>query len=341
MRDVRSYTPMKKIVLALLLALSVALLVTACDSGKKEEEGANGKPVAGSTSSAPKAETAVQAQAVEEATPPPSPEELDRADRLVAFSNAASMALATGRYAQADVLAAYTKYYLAEWQLAKRPELNADQDAALARRLTPPVSLFTPEQTQKMAGCVQSMNKAIVDMRADYRLLEKYVVDESIQDNGVKGKALAAEILKEHAAFIVARDAYMAIVEGEAAPAEDILLRNHPLKRQIQAAERIFAVFGKTATLLTPSKPDRDALKAQRDELAAAIAEGGRPPFMAAPELERQYRAFLKQAGGYAQLFDQGLEEEFYVPVRFEMNKAALASRAAYNDFVKVANQMR
>jgi hypothetical protein len=203
MRDVRSYTPMKKIVLALLLALSVALLVTACDSGKKEEEGANGKPVAGSTSSAPKAETAVQAQAVEEATPPPSPEELDRADRLVAFSNAASMALATGRYAQADVLAAYTKYYLAEWQLAKRPELNTDQDAALARRLTPPVSLFTPEQTQKMAACVQSMNKAIVDMRADYRLLEKYVSDESIQDNGVKGKALAAEILKEHAAFML------------------------------------------------------------------------------------------------------------------------------------------
>ena len=65
MRDVRSYTPMKKIVLALLLAL----LVTACDSGKKEE-GANGKPVAESTSSAPNAETAVQAQAVEEATQP-------------------------------------------------------------------------------------------------------------------------------------------------------------------------------------------------------------------------------------------------------------------------------
>ena len=159
MRDVRSYTPMKKIVLALLLALSVALLVTACDSGKKEE-GANGKPVAESSSSAPKAETAVQAQAVEEATPPPSPEELDRADRLVAFSNAASMALATGRFAQADVLAAYTKYYLAEWQLAKRPELNADQDAALARRLTPPVSLFTPEQAKKMTACVQDMLQA-------------------------------------------------------------------------------------------------------------------------------------------------------------------------------------
>ena len=64
---------MKKIVLALLLTLSVALLVTACDSGKKEE-GANGKPAAESSSNAPKAETAAPAQAVEEATPPPSPE---------------------------------------------------------------------------------------------------------------------------------------------------------------------------------------------------------------------------------------------------------------------------
>ena len=331
---------MKKLVLALLLALSVALFVTACDSGKKEE-GANGRPVAESTPSTPKAEPAPPAEPVEETTPPPSPEELDRADRLVAFSNAASMALATGRYAQADVLAAYVKYYLAEWQLAKRPELNAEQDAAVARRLTPPVGLFTPEQTKKMAAGVQDMNKAIASMRADYRLLEKYVEDDSIQDNGVKGKALSAGILKEHAAFIAARDAYMEVVEGEAAPAEDLLLLNHPLKRQIQAAERIFAVFGKTASLLTPNKPDREALKAQRDELAAALKEGGRPPFMAAPELERQYRGFLKQAGSYAELFDQGLGEEFYGPLRFEMNKAALASRAAYNEFVKVANQMR
>ena len=133
----------------------------------------------------------------------------------------------------------------------------------------------------------------------------------------------------------------MQVVEGEAAPAEDMLLSNHPLKRQIQAAEHIFSVFGKVASLLAPEKSDREALQAQRQKLAAALADGGRPPFMAAPELERRYRNFLKQAEGYAELFDQGLDEEFYAPLRFELNKAALASRAAYNDFVRDANQMR
>ena len=73
----------------------------------------------------------------------------------------------------------------------------------------------------------------------------------------------------------------------------------------------------------------------------SALTEGGRPPFMAAPDLERQYRGFLKQASKYAEIFDKGLEEEFYVPTRFDMNNAALASRAAYNDFVKAANQLR
>ena len=350
MRDVRTCTPMKNILRTLVLVLGLVLLLSACESGKKEADKAE-KPkvesaaVASSAgapgSPASKAESSAAVEETQEAGPPPSPADLDRADRLVAFSNSASTALAKGRYAQADVLMAYTKYYLAEWQLAKRPAINSDEDEILARRLVPPADLFTPEQTKKMAASVQDMNKAIASMRADYRTLEKYVEDASVQDDGVKGKYLAAGIGKAHAAFVVARDAFMQVVEAEAAPAEDMLLRNHPLKRQIQAAEHIFAVFGKAASLLAPEKPDREALKAQRQALAAALADGGRPPFMAAPDLERRYRGFLKQAENYAELFDKGLEEEFYAPLRFELNKAALASRAAYNDFVRDANQIR
>ena len=331
---------MKKILQILVLVLGLALLLSGCESGKKEAEQAD-KPKVESAAAASKAEAPAVEQSSEQTSPAPSPADLDRADRLVAFSNAASMALAAGRYAQADVLMAYTKYYLAEWQLAKRPAINPDEDEILARRLVPPVGLFTPEQTKKMAASVQEMNKAIASMRADYRALEKYVEDALLQDDGAKGKSLSSGIARAHAAFVVARDAYMQIVEAEAAPAEDILLSNHPLKRQIQAAEHIFAVFGKVASLLAPDRPDREALQAQRQELAAALADGGRPPFMAAPDLERRYRGFLKQAESYAELFDQGLNEEFYAPLRFEMNKTAVASRTAYNDFVRDANKMR
>lgn len=346
MRDVRTCMPMKNILHILILVLGLTLLLSACESGKKEADKADKPKVesaaAAPNAAAPKADNPVSEQtAQQQASPVPSPAELDRADRLVAFSNAASMALAAGRYAQADVLIAYTKYYLAEWQLAKRPAINQDEDEILARRLVPPVGLFTPEQTKIMAVSVQEMNKAIASMRADYKSLEKYVEDATLQDNGAKGKSLGASIARAHAAFIVARDAYMQIVEAEAAPAEDVLLSNHPLKRQIQAAEQIFVVFGKAASLLTPGKPDREALQALRQELAVALADGDRPPFMASPDLERRYRGFLKQAQSYAELFDQGLAEEFYAPLRFEMNKAAVACRAAYNDFVRDANKMR
>ena len=338
---------MKKILCTLVLVLGLALLLTACESGKKEAEKAEKPTVetapaaSAPNTTAQKAESPTAGQEPQDAGPPPSQADLDRADRLVAFSNAASTALATGRYAQADVLVAYAKYYLAEWQLAKRPAVNPDEDELLARRLVPPAALFTPEQAKTMAASVQEMNKAIASMRADYRSLEKYVEDALVQDDGVKGKYLATGIIRAHAAFVAARDAFMQVVEAEAAPAEDLLLRNHPLKRQIQAAERVFAVFGKAASLLAPEKPNRDALLAQRQELAAALADGGRPPFMAAPDLERRYRGFIKQAEVYAELFDKGLEEEFYAPLRFELNKAAVASRTAYNDFVRDANQMR
>ena len=151
MRDVRTCMPMKNILHVLVLVLGVAMLLTACESGKKEtdkdgkaEKSGVESAATASNATAPKPEAPAVEQSAQSASPAPSPAELEKADRLVAFSNAASMALAAGRYAQADVLMAYTKYYLAEWQLAKRPAISPDEDEILARRLAPPAGLFTP-----------------------------------------------------------------------------------------------------------------------------------------------------------------------------------------------------
>ena len=121
--------------------------------------------------------------------------------------------------------------------------------------------------------------------------------------------------------------------------AEDVLLRDHPLQRQIVAAEKIFSLFRKAAGLLGPEKPDKEALEQLRQELESAIALAGRPPFPASPELERIYRAFLKEAALFPQGLARGLAEGFYSPLRHDLNSIAGRSREAYNAFARAVNQ--
>ncbi|MBO6171610.1 MAG: hypothetical protein J6N67_05565 [Desulfovibrio sp.] len=328
------------------------LLLAACDSGPDrepapEESGAAASESAPARPASPEVTPRSPAAALppsasdagEAAAAPPSPEELARADSLVAFANAASMALASGKYAQTDVLAAYTEYYLAEWQLARRPKIDAEADAALSRRLVPPKGLFTPDQEKELAAYAKNMNKAIADMRADYRALEDYVEDASIQDDGARGKQLGERILRAHAVYTAARDGWLRIVEGLSDPAEEFLLQGHPLRRQILAANRIFAVHRTMAQLLTLPRPDREALAALGRDMEADIAEAGRPPFMAPPAVERPFRQFLKDAAAYRQGIARGAAEGFHNAVREELNRAVLACRSAYNEFVRVANE--
>lgn len=183
------------------------------------------------------------------------------------------------------------------------------------------------------------MDKSLDAMLADYKALEKYVRDDSIRDDGAQGKKLAASLGAAHATFMAARDSYLEVVEARAAQAEDVLLRDHPLQRQIVAAEKIFSLFRKAAGLLGPEKPDKEALEQLRQELESAIALAGRPPFPASPELERVYRAFLKEAALFPQGLARGLSEGFYSPLRRDLNSIVGRSREAYNAFARAANQ--
>ena len=290
------------------------------------------------TSQLPSAQ--VPARKIEaDAAPPPNPEALARADKLVAFANTAYLALASGKYAQTDVLAAYTEYYLAEWQLAKHPRVDNEADALLTRRLKPPAGLFSVEQEKQLAAFVKAMDKAIADMRSAYRSLEAYVMDASIRDDGVRGRQLGERILGAHAAYIAARDGWMHIVEAATGPAEELLLRDHPLRRQIQAASRIFAVHRRVTQVLALPQPDMEELARLQGELEAGIQEGGKPPFRAKPRVERTYRHFLKEASSYKEAIARGIAEGFHSNVREEMNRAALSCRTSYNEFVRVANE--
>lgn len=267
--------------------------------------------------------------------------DLARADRMVAFANDASLALASGKYAQTDVLAAYTKFYLAEWQLARCPAVDARADAALTQRLIPPAGLFSPDESQKLAIQAQRMDKAIADMRDGYHALEAYVKDTSLRDNGVRGRQLGGRILQAHAAYREARNSWLHMVEAESGQAEELLLRGHPLYRQIRAAGRIFAVHDKLQQLLALPQPEGSAFAELGRELDALIQEADRPPFKAAPAVERWYRQFLKAAHAYRQGMAQGMAEGFHNDVREALNRAVLDGRTAYNAFVRSANDGR
>ena len=320
------------------LACLGVLCLAACDSGSKEEAPAtSAKTEQAQPAPAAEASPAEDAgNAPREQGPPPTKTQLDEADAVVAFYNAAASTLAKPYFTQADVMMGNIRYYLHEWMLAPRPD--GGDGKPLSAGLAAPHEMFSNVESLEMEQLVNEMVQSINSMRADYRSLDRYVKDQSIRDDGVKGKALTDSIEKSYERFSAARSHYMSIVESRAAAVEEVLLYGHPLKRQILDARRVFGLFSRTVGLLTAQKPDREALEQVMTSLDASLANAGRPPFPASPDVEHAYREFLKQAAGFKDALAKGLGEGFYNPVREELNNAAMGSRQAYNVFVREAN---
>lgn len=351
-------------------ACGLVVAAALCACGADEETPGQDGPAretaapAGNAADASEARQApkVVADAVPAAPEPVlTPEERARAERALDFHNTALSALEEGYYALPDALYANARFYLKTWQLPRRPRTSGGREAARAR-LTPGAGLFSDEEAGRLTAALDGMDKALDSLLGRYRSLERYVADPDIRDDGAKGTALARKLGEDHAVFMAARRSWLEIVEARAAAAEAALLREYPLQRQIRGAEAIFACFARTAAALgaedddgsgpaareegtAPSLSQEAAARAELErihaELEADIAASGKPPFPAAPELERRYRAFLKEAGAYAAALGRGLAEGFFGPQRRDLNVAAVRSRAAYNAFVRAANGLR
>ena len=356
---------------ACLLALCLALLAGLCACGSDEEKGERQASVqAGDAPAIATTAPEAASQSVPEPAPEPplSPEERTLAERALDFHNTALHALERGHYALADALNANTAFYLKTWHLPKRPRAMGKRQSDRAR-LTPGAGLFNEEEAAKLAKALDGMDKALDSLLGKYAALESYVADNRIRDDGARGKSLARSIAGEHAVFMAARKTWLDIVEARAAEAEAVLLREHPLRRQIEAAGAIFAACAQVADVIgaveeAPSADKGGSPKAAQPSTEAAtqatldaaaratlthihteldnrIAEAARPPFAAAPQLERLYRAFLQEAQAYAGALGRGLDEGFFPLQRRELNLAAERSRAAYNAFVREANGLR
>jgi len=271
------------------------------------------------------------------ASPPSAEEEMQKADAMLAFSNNASMYLDTGWYALPDILQEQMAVYFDAWLLLPRPQVGVTRTQA-RQALTPPPGLFSPEDEARMAEAVQRMDRLLDSMLADYRAMSRYVADTTIRDDGARGRSLAFSMRKDHKAFVAAREQWAAVVEPRALEAEELLLQGHPLRRQITGAWEIFRLLGRAVLLLQEAKPDRKALENLWQKLAVQLESLKKPPFQGSPALERQYRAFLAEAGRFEAALGRGVNEGFYSQVRQGLNNAQEESRRAYNGFVNAVN---
>lgn len=151
-------------------------------------------------------------------------------------------------------------------------------------------------ETQLAQG-VTEMSKALETMLADYKALEKYVADHTIKDDGAQGKKLVQSLRSAHTTFMAARKSFLETVEARAAQAEDLLLWEHPLKRQIVEARKIFSLFRQAGDLLAPEEPDNAALEQLRGQLEASLHVAGQPPFPAAPAGGAGLSCFSQRSG--------------------------------------------
>lgn len=327
--------------------------------------------------------TAGAAGHTENAAPPLSADERVRAERILDFHNTAAAALTNGYYALPDALYAHARTYLRVWHLPRVSPLAGARNGKSAARaaLRPEKGLFTDAEADALTTAQKAMDTALDALLERYGELERYVKDASIRDDGARGRKLVRQMDSDHAVFMAARKSWLEIVTARAAEAEAALLREHPLRRQIQAANTVFALYDEVADALaadkgaataataaatpsatsagmpaatpagmsgaapgagkSPEAATRTTLERLRAELAACVADAARPPFAAAPSLERRYRVFLKEAQAYLAALDHGLNEGFFAAQRRELNTAAARSRAAYNLFVTEANGIR
>lgn len=317
----------------LLLGFLLAL-ICACDSGYQNN--ADGKPTAAATrslsASAAKQNMAYFGEARNQHKPLPTPEELDKADRIIAYSNHVNEELDNGFYSLASKLYDNSRRYTQTWQLP--PLLKKRKRADLA----PEEGLFDEAEARLITDGLKRMDKALDSILTHYAGLEKYAADDRIRDDGRQAHKLAARIKNDHAAFIAARSSWLDTVRKRAAEAEKIMLYGHPLQRQIIAGNTILNQLREVNNILASGSPEPSLLHACSQNIVTAIGEGTPPPFPARPAQERLYRVFLKSASAYREQLEMAVNEGFHPAQLRQIQDAARACANAWNDFAKETN---
>ncbi|MDR1659936.1 MAG: hypothetical protein LBR94_06290 [Desulfovibrio sp.] len=270
---------------------------------------------------------------------PLSQAEQEKAAAGIDYYNLVSSLFSEEPYTLPEICRDAAREYLRKWRLKPVPRIAAGTIAAAAKRLEPPRGLFAERISGQLARLIVDMGQALEETLKEYRALEKYVKDDAMIDDGVMGEKIIVRLNAACRKFFTARRDFLNLADEASAQAEAALLRDHPLKRQITLAREIFSLFRQCASLLGEEHPDREALIQIGDKLGSILAEAGKPPFRGTPGLEREYRAFLGEAGRFAEALSSGLTGNFHSSSRKSMIEALSASRGAYNSFARTINE--
>lgn len=210
--------------------------------------------------------------------------------------------------------------------------------ASLSSALAPPENLWTPADIRLFKDGLEGMDAAMDSMRADYLALMRYVADDSVRDDGVRGKGLTKAIRRSGEAYGQARDKVLSGLDSEADKAERILLQGHPLRPQIMAAKLLTARMRLAPAMLAGNKPDPQVLERWRKELEGMINEAAMLPCAVPGDVERLWRVFLRTAAEFPQVIALGQKAGFDDLLRGQINTTYARVQQAYNDFVAAVN---
>lgn len=314
-----------------LSVFTLALLLCACvDQDESHKRAPAERPA--SQQSAPAINLAPAAIPVQDEGLQPDAATLARADRILAYHNQVQSVLTRG--SQAGAIMAGAQAYLSTWRLPRQLFKGKRNNVP-----APPKGVFSDAEADAITAAMKDMDKALAGMLGHYTELEKYVADPAIRDDGKLGKELVRNIVSGHAQYLKARESWLTIVEKAAQQAETALLYGHPLKRQILAAQGMFAQLREVGNLVASGDPEKELLEACAQNIKNLLASAASPPFAAKPSLERYYRNFLKQVQIYVQILERGIKEGFHAVQKRELNAAAEASRRMYNRFASNVNE--
>lgn len=340
--------------LALLLALLSALALAACDAGDSEKKpaasaaespaAAEADTPAGAENGAVAASPQAGASARENAPrsylprqwremrdePPAAAEELRWANACLEYANAMTEWMLSKEAGYALWLYVSADHYIRN---AALPRLT-DRPAAFARAaaLRPPADW--PEQSATaIREALAQMDAAVDKEREIYSALTEYALDDTIVDEGKKGRELLQAISVQWNDYEDARLRIAREVESEARAAEAVTLKGHPLRPQILTVRLFFRRMRDARALLGEREADAQSMRAWHAELQGILDEAAFLPFAVPGESERLWRAFLRTARKFPDAVAVGLSQGFHPSVRKALNAAYMEAEKSYNAF--------